>query len=196
MIKKINPSFALTVFFILLLASIRIPNAAHFTTLSNFSPIGAIALFGGTHFKNKWKAILFCVGILFVSDIFISTLIFKGKYGFIYQGWYWIYSIFILIIFIGSWIIKQVNFKNILWASFIAAITHWLLADLTVWLSGGLNIITQQPLSKDWAGLIQCYTQGFPYMKNFFLGTLVYSCLAFGVFKWTTIKYPSKFIYK
>lgn len=190
MIKKLNPSIALIGILILALAIIRIPNAANFTWLSNFSPVGAIALFGGTYFKNKWKAILFCLGVLFISDIFISVVIFKNQYGFIYHGWYWIYSIFILIVFIGHWIIKKVNIKNIFLASILAAITHWVLADFTVWLGGGLNIITQQPLTKDGAGLLQCLVQGFPYMKNFLLGTLVYSSIAFGLCELLYHKFP------
>lgn len=185
MIKKINPSFKLVLLIIIVLAIIRIPNAANFTWLSNFSPMGAIALFGGAYFKNRWKAIMLCLSVLFLSDLFISAVIFKNQYGLIYSGWYWIYSIFVLIIFIGNWIIKKVHVKNILLASTLSALCHWLIADFTVWLSGGLNIITQQPLTKDWQGLLQCYIQGFPFMRNFLFGTMIYSFIAFGIFEFS-----------
>jgi hypothetical protein len=48
-----------------------------------------------------------------------------------------------------------------------------------------------QPLSKDFAGLMQCYLQGFPFMKNFMAGTFLYSCMMFGIVEWMYAKKSS-----
>jgi hypothetical protein len=182
--QKINPRPAVLLLFMLAVAAIRIPNAAHFGIWSNFTPIGAMGLFGGAYFSNKWKAAIFPLLTLFISDLIVHIIVFKGSYGIIYDGWYKIYAIFLLIVFIGRWMIRRVSFKNVLFAGIAASLTHWLLADLSVWLSGGTDLRTMQPLSRGLDGLMQCYLQGLPYMRNFLLGTLAYSGLMFGAFEW------------
>ncbi|MDB5280647.1 MAG: hypothetical protein JWR61_5602 [Ferruginibacter sp.] len=189
--EKINPRFAVLAIFMLAVAAMRIPNAAQLTPWANFTPIGAMGLFGGTYFTKQWKAILFPLLTLFASDLMIQAFIFNGKYGIMYSGWYWIYGIFIFITFIGKWLIKKVTVKNVLLAAVTASLTHWLLADFTVWGGGGTDLRTMLPLSRDWAGLQQCYIQGFPFMRNFLAGTLVYSGIMFGAFEWMKVKNTS-----
>ena len=46
------------------------------------------------------------------------------------------------------------------------------------------------PLSRDWAGYVQCLTQGFPFMKKFLVGTLAYSGLMFGAFELLQVRFP------
>jgi len=189
--EKINPRFAVLALFMLVVAAMRIPNAAQLTPWSNFTPIGAMGLFGGTYFTKSWKAVLFPLLTLLVSDLIINTLLLQGKYGVMYRGWYWIYGIFILITYIGKWLIAKVTVKNVILAAGIASITHWLIADFTVWAAHGTDLRTMQPLSRDWAGLEQCYIQGFPFMRDFLLGTFVYSGIMFGAFEWIKANYPS-----
>jgi hypothetical protein len=188
--EKINPRFAVLALFMIVVAAMRIPNAAQLTPWSNFTPIGAMGLFGGAYFTKQWKAVLFPLLTLLVSDLIIQAFVFNGQYGIMYSGWYWIYGIFILITFIGKRLVKKVTVKNVIIAAITASLTHWLIADFTVWAGGGTDIRTMTPLSRDWAGLQQCYIQGFPFMKNFLIGTLVYSGILFGVFEWVKQKNP------
>lgn len=190
-IQKINPRFAVLAIFMIAVAAMRIPNSAQLTPWANFTPIGAMGLFGGTYFTQRWKAILFPLLTLFASDLIIQSFVFSGKYGIMYSGWYWIYGIFILITFIGKWIIKKVSVQNVLLAAIVASLSHWLLADFTVWIGGGTDLRTMTLLTKDWDGLQQCYIQGLPFMKNFLLGTLVYSGIMFGAFEWMKSRRPS-----
>lgn len=188
--QTLNPRFLTLLCFILALAIIRMLNVAQLSPVSNFTPIGAMGLFGGAYFSSRWKAFLFPILTLFISDLIINNVIYGGQYGFIYDGWYWVYGIFTLIVWVGKVLLQKINLKNIVLASLIAATTHWFLADFTVWLSGGIDLRTQLPLSRDWAGLQQCLVQGFPFMKNFLAGTLAYSALMFGGFEWLTIRFP------
>jgi hypothetical protein len=190
-IQKINPRFAVLALFMIVVATMRIPNAAQLTPWANFTPIGAMGLFGGTYFTSKWKTFAFPLLTLFISDLIINVVVFDGKYGVMYSGWYIIYGIFAVIALLGKYMIKKVTVKNVLFATLTAAISHWLIADFTVWISGGTDLRTMTPLTKDWAGLIQCYAQGFPFMKNFLAGTLVYSGVMFGAFEWIKVKNPS-----
>lgn len=186
----LQPSFAILLLFIGTVALLRVPNAAHYTWLANFTPIGAMALFGGAYFKSPVKALLFPLLTLFISDLIICNLVFDGKYGFIYSGWYVVYGIFLLIVLLGRWILQKVNLARILGSGIVAALLHWGIADGAVWLGGGTDLRTMTPLSKDLPGLIQCYTQGFPFMKNFLLGTIAYSVLLFGLFEWIKTSRP------
>jgi hypothetical protein len=190
-IQKINPRFAVLALFMIVVATMRIPNAAQLTPWANFTPIGAMGLFGGTYFTSKWKTFAFPLLTLFISDLIINVVVFDGKYGVMYSGWYIIYGIFAVIALLGKYMIKKVTVKNVLLASLTAAISHWLIADFTVWIGGGTDLRTMTPLTKDWAGLIQCYIQGFPFMKNFLAGTVVYSGVMFGAFEWMRAKNPS-----
>jgi hypothetical protein len=181
----LEPSFAILLLFIGTAALLRVPNAAHYTWLANFTPIGAMALFGGAYFKSPLKALLFPLLTLFISDLIICNLVFNGKYGFIYNGWYVVYAIFLLIVLVGRWLLQKVNLVRILGSGMIAAMLHWFIAD-----GGGTDLRTMTPLTKDLSGLIQCYTQGFPFMKNFLLGTIAYCILLFGLFEWIKVTRP------
>jgi hypothetical protein len=185
--KKINPRFAMLLIFIVVVGMLRIMNAAELTAWSNFTPIGAMALFGGAYFNRRWKSFAFPLLTLFLGDIFIHTVIYDGNY----EGRPLIYLAFSMIVFIGIVFIRKVKATNIAIASLLSTVSFWLIADFAVWLGGGTDIRTQLPLSRDLNGLLQCYWQGFPYMLNFLLGTLFYSAIMFGAFEWMQKKYPA-----
>ena len=188
--KRINPRIAVLLLLMIIVAAMRIPNAAQLTPWANFSPIGAMGLFGGAYFTSRWKAFAFPILTLLVTDLIINIFIFGGKYGAMYSEWYVIYGIFVLIVFFGKWMIEKVSVKNVVFACIVAALSHWLIADFTVWIGGGTDLRTMTPLTKNWAGLIQCYAQGFPFMKNFLMGNLVYSGILFGGFELAQQRYP------
>lgn len=188
--ERTTPGFLLLLALIFVAGAMRVPNAAQATPWANFSPVGAMALFGGAYLRPWWKAILFPLATLFIGDLAISLWIFEGKYGVLYGGWYWIYGIFIVVVLLGKWLLQNVTVRNVLTASVLGCITHWLLSDLIVWIGGGIDLRTMQPLSRDLDGLIQCYIQGFPFMRNFLLGTLVYSGILFGGFEWMKARLP------
>src|ERR1041385_5981600 len=103
--KKFNPRTAVLLLFISITATIRIIFNFNYdiSPLANFSPIGAMALFGGTYFNKNWKAFTFPLLMLFISDIILHQTVFK-KYGngFLYSGWYWVYGAFALMVLARS----------------------------------------------------------------------------------------------
>ena len=80
--------------------------------------------------------------------------------------------------------LKELSTRNIVMAGLCAALLHWILSDYTVWVGGGKDLRTMQPLAHNWQGLMQCYIQGFPFFKNFLFGTWIYSAIMFGAFEW------------
>ncbi|MBI4929320.1 MAG: hypothetical protein HY841_01040 [Bacteroidetes bacterium] len=187
---KINPRFIILLLLIVVAVAMRFITELKYSTLINFTPIGAVALFGGAYFSNRWKAILIPLLSLFISDLLINTLYYNGQFGIMYDGWYLVYGSFVLMVFSGAWIIKKVNIKNVLLASVVVSIAHWVITDFGVWLGTCTDITTGQLYTKDIQGLIKCYTLALPYMKSFFLGTICYSTIMFGAFELAQRKYP------
>ena len=184
-----SPRFAMLFLLMITVAMLRIPTA-YIPVLSNFTPVGAIALFGGHYFNNKLKAGLFPLIPLLMSDLIINNLIYDGKYGVMHGGWYWIYASFFCIAMIGKYALKKITVTNIILAAILSTIFYWLIVDGMVWIGGGNDIRTMLPLSRDVAGLVQSYWQGLPFMKNFLTGTLLYSAILFGIFEWMKHRIP------
>ncbi|RAJ10543.1 hypothetical protein LX64_00146 [Chitinophaga skermanii] len=186
--KKINPRFGVLLLFILAVGIIRVFNSGQLTPLSNFTPIGAMALFGGAYFTDKWKAYFFPLLTLFLSDVVINLAIYKMD-GVLYSGWYYNYLAFALMVLIGQAIHKVTIFKFILGAVG-AALIHWIVSDFGVWIGGGTNIITGQPFTKDLNGYLECLDLAIPFMQRMLMGNLVYGGLMFGSFELLKQKYP------
>ena len=88
--KKIDIRFGVLVAIILVAAFSRmIPHPF------NFSPLGAIGLFGAAHFSKKWQALIIPVAAAFLSDIFINNVIYAAYYPsftWFAEGFYWQYG--------------------------------------------------------------------------------------------------------
>ncbi|WP_338875995.1 DUF6580 family putative transport protein [Spirosoma sp. SC4-14] len=188
--QQLNPRFAVLLLFIALAAILRIANSGQWSPLFNFTPIGAMALFSGSYIKNRGKAFGLPLLTLFLSDLVINLVLYRGQFGIMYNGWYWIYGIFALLVWYGQVLLRQVTIRNIIVAALVASLSHWLLADTSVWLTGGTDLRTNLPLSRNFEGWLQCITQGIPYMRNFLAGTLAYGTLLFGGFEWLQTRYP------
>jgi len=140
--------------------------------LANFSPIGAVALFGGYYFSNKRFAFIATIASLILSDLFLNYFIYSGKLTLFYPGFFWNYLGLALIVIIGS-LIKKVSFESVFLSSSFAAFSHWLISDIGVWFSGALY-------PKTFEGLVTCFVAAIPFLQNMFLGNLFFCCLMFG----------------
>ena len=107
-----------------------------------------------------------------------------GKdYGF-YQGWYYTYIAFALMVLVGKLMIKRPNVQNVLGASLAAVLIHWLISDFGVWFG---STFYPQTLAGFWA----CLVAAIPFELNFLYGTLAYSAIMFGAFEGLKLKYPT-----
>lgn len=175
---------------ILLAAAFRLVQAStEFSILTNFTPVGAIALFGGAYFTDRWKAFIIPMATLWLSDVFINRMFYFDHWVFTYSGFYWVYGSFALMVFIGHFI-KKVSFVTVVLSGIGAALAHWIVSDLGVWL-GGTDFTTGLPFTKDFSGLVKCLTLALPFLKNMLLGNLVFCGVLFGGFEWMQSRYPS-----
>jgi len=190
-LNKINFRTLVLALMIVMVAVLRVLSGGKvISPLANFTPIGAMALFGGCYFSNRWKAYLVPLSMLLLSDVIMMQIFYKEhSNGFLYSGWGWIYASFALMVMIGHFI-KTVSVRNVLLAAFGAALVHWLVSDFGVWLGGGTDITTGLPYTRDAHGLMMCYWLAIPYMTNMLIGNVLYGALLFGGFELLQKRYP------
>lgn len=176
--QKINTRNAVLILMIVFAVAMRLVSYK-FQFLSNFTPVGAVALFGGAYFNDKWKAYLVPLLALFLSDIAINYL-YTGKLVLWYGSSIYMYLCFALMVFIGT-MIKRVNALNVFLASVASVLVHWLIMDLP-WLYGTLYPHTV-------GGYMQSLVAAIPFEKNMILGDAVYGAILFGGFELAKSKY-------
>jgi hypothetical protein len=178
-LQKVNTRNTVLVLMIVAAAAFRFVSYKYPYVLSNFTPVGAIALFGGAYFTDKWKAFLVPLVTLFVSDILLNYL-YTSKLEFFYNGAIWVYLCFAIIVFIGT-LIKKSNVVSVLSAGIVAVVIHWLIMDLP-WLYGNLYPHT-------FAGYGQSLIAAIPFEKNMLFGDLLFGLILFGGFELAKNKY-------
>lgn len=188
--SKINPRPVVLAGLILLAGMYRLFMAGGtLSPLANFTPLGAMALFGGCYYQDKWKAYLVPLVTLWLSDILLNRFIFFHEWVFFYDGFVWVYGSFALMALIGSYI-KKISIKNVVFASIAGALIHWIVSDFGLWLGGGTDITTGLRFTRDWPGYWRCLYVAIPFMRNLLIGTLVFGAMLFGSFELMQRRFP------
>ncbi len=180
--EKINLRFSVLAALIFLCAFSRI-----IPHMPNFSPLGAIGLFGAAHFSKKWQAFLIPIAATWLSDLFINNVIYGQYYPeftWFYQGFYWQYGSYILITLTGFAIFKnKVNIAKVLTGALASTAIFFLISNFGCWIGS-----TTYP--QNFGGLMTCYAAGIPFLKGTLLGNLFYSGVLFGAFALAQYKFP------
>ena len=182
---KFKPRTVALLVFISATAALRVilNFASDISPLANFSPLGAMALFGGAYFSEKWKAFAFPLLMLFISDFILHQTVFKAYgSGFLYSGWYWVYASFALMTIVGRWLLKNIMVNNFLFSALTCLLIHWIVTDLGVWIGSKIY-------SQNMYGFMTCLANAIPYEWRFLAGTLVYGSILFGLFEWMKRKH-------
>ena len=183
-IKSIQPRTTALIVILLAAAAFRLLQSSNiFSFMSNVTPVGAIALFGGCYFADRWKAFLVPLLALWLSDAFLNRIYYFDHWTFYYSGAYWIYGSFALMVVLGQ-LIKKVTVLNVLLGGVSAALLHWIVSDFGVWVGGTMY-------TKDLSGFLQCYMLALPFLKNMLIGNLVFCGILFGGFEWMQRRYPN-----
>jgi hypothetical protein len=167
---------------IVLAAAERLLNYKFPYMLSNFTPVGAIALFGGVYFTDKWKAFAVVLIALYASDVLIDHL-YTSKWVFWYGGAIWTYLVFAAMVLIGTFI-KNVSIASVGIASLVAVLFHWLVMDLP-WLYGARYPHTLAGYGQSLVAAI------IPFERNMVLGDIVFCGLLFGGFELAKRRYTA-----
>lgn len=129
----------------------------------NFTPIGAMALFSGATFRQRWLKFGFPLVALFAGDVFTG----------LYKLMIVVYASFLISVAIGMWIGEGRKLSRIAGGTMLGALQFFLITNFAVWAS-----FTTYP--KSVAGLAACYAAGLPLFWNTLAGDAVYVVLLFG----------------
>lgn len=145
----------------------------------NFTPIGAMALFGAAYFSRQALTLAVPFIALFLSDLVLNNVIYRQFYPeFTLITSWWIYAAFGMVMLSGWFILSQkISPGRVVIASLGASGIFFLVTNFSVWLEG-----TMYP--KTTAGLMTCYAAGLPFLKNTVLGDLFFSAVMFGSYRW------------
>lgn len=131
----------------------------------NFTPIGAMALFGGAYFGRRALAFAAPLGALLLSDTVLGF----------HSGMPYVYGSVALIVLIGWAMAKRITLLSVAAASVAASVLFFLITNFGTWATGELYPPTL-------SGLAACYVAAIPFFQNTLAGDLFFSALLFGGF--------------
>jgi hypothetical protein len=158
--KVFTPRFSVIITAILLGALMRL--VPHWP---NFTPVAAIALFGGAYISRKYLAFIIPIAAMLISDLFL------GFHPYLLP----VYGCFAVSVLLGIIIRKNTGFFTVVGASLLSSVIFYLVTNFAMWV-GNPNF------TQDFQGLLQCYTVAIPFFNNGVLGDLFYNGILFGGF--------------
>ena len=178
--RNISLRFGLIVLMIVLAAASRfMPHPP------NFTPIGAMGLFGAAYFTKKYWAFLIPLLALWFSDLILNNVVYAQYYdSFQWMGNVWVYLAFALVVVLGFGLLKKVSPKNLLGASLAASVIFFLITNFASWL------MPISPYPATFSGLMACYTAGIPFFWNTLAGDLFFTAVLFGSFELVQYRFP------
>jgi hypothetical protein len=141
----------------------------------NFTPVAAMALFGGTYIANKRLAFIIPISVMFLSDLMLEIV--KGA-GF-YPDMIFVYGSVALITTLGFFLRGREQRQTIMVASLTGSILFFFITNFGVWTTGLYEYTAQ--------GLANCYIAAIPFFKGTIMGDLFYNLVFFGgyaFYKW------------
>jgi len=133
----------------------------------NFTPVAAMALFGGWYFNKKYLVAVPLIAML-LSDAFIGFYDWRLT-AVVYAG-------IALTFFIGWLLKKNANWRKVIVGSLAGSVIFFIITNFAVW-------ALYQWYPHTWAGLLNCYVQALPFFKNSLAGDLFYSVVLFGAYE-------------
>ena len=151
----------------------------------NFTPIAAMALFGGAYLGRKYLAFAVPIAAMLISDLLIGF----------HNSMLAVYIAFAITVSIGLMISRKITSMNVLGASLASSVIFFLITNFAAWLSMH-HLYTQ-----DFTGLMQCYaaaliffndgSYGVSFFANELMGGLFYNTLFFGAFYMVRRRFPA-----
>ncbi len=130
----------------------------------NFTPVGALALFGGASFRSKRMALALPLVSLIAGDIFIGF----------HRLMPYVYASFLASVAIGFWLRRNRSVVRIGAGVLAGAIQFFLVTNFALW-AASIGAYPKTP-----AGLLACYLAGIPDFWNTLAGDAFYAAVLFG----------------
>ncbi len=157
----------------------------------NFTPVGAVALFGGAQFRKRWAAFLVPLAALLLSDAALQVVPHLGlAHGWLahgtgfYPGMGVVYATVALIAAIGLLLRRRQSAPWLAGGVLAGSVVFFLVTNFAWW--AGYDLYPHTP-----EGLLASYTAALPFFHWTLLGDACYVTLLFGGFALAQEHYPS-----
>jgi hypothetical protein len=157
----------------------------------NFTPIGAMALFGAAHFRNSWIGVLIPLVAMLLSDLGLEI---AGHLGWLggwmaagsgfHLGMVYVYASIFLIGFLGLLLRRHRTVASVGATVLGSAVLFFTVTNFGVWLEGLIYPSTAE-------GLLACYVAAIPFFHCTLLGDAFYTTVLFGAFALAEKRYPA-----
>ncbi|QJX00787.1 DUF6580 family putative transport protein [Frigoriglobus tundricola] len=127
----------------------------------NFTPVGAMALFGGACLADRRLALLFPLAVLFLSDLVLGLHVLIPV----------VYGSFALNALMGRWLRSRRTIVNTAAVTLVGAVQFFVVTNFAFWW-------LFYPHTAE--GLAECYLAAVPYFRNTLLGDAVFATVLFG----------------
>lgn len=133
----------------------------------NFAPISAMAIFAGVYLGWRY-AIIMPLLTMAIGDIFIGFYELPMMLV--------VYASFAFAGCLGLAIKKYKSVETVIGASLASSIVFFLSTNWAVWQFSPWY-------TRDWSGLVQCFTNALPFFRNTLVGDLFWVSLLFGIYE-------------
>ena len=142
----------------------------------NFTPVLALALFGGTYLKGR-QGIWVPLALMAISDIFL------GFHDTMVYTW----GSILLISLIGIWLKRNKNWVNVASASLFSSILFFVVTNFGAYLSLYPHTL---------AGLQECYIAAIPFYRSTMVSTVAYSLVLFSAWEFLLARRQNSLLLK
>lgn len=145
----------------------------------NFTPIGAMALFGGAAIMSRFSAFAVPFAAMILSDLVIGF----------HPAMPVVYACFAFYVVLGFWLRSRKSPLNIAGTALFGAVVFFVVTNLADWW-----MFSQAPYNtytRDFAGLMNCFVMAIPFFGNTLAGDAVYCTILFGALALAESKFPS-----
>jgi hypothetical protein len=146
---------ALAVFIVLAALARLIPHPP------NFTPVGAMALFGGACLADRRLALLLPLTTLFLSDLFLGLHVLIPV----------VYGSFAVNVLLGRWLRSRRTFASTAAVTLAGSVQFFVVTNFACWLLWYPHTVE---------GLVTCYVAAIPFFQNTLLGDAVFATALFG----------------
>ena len=140
----------------------------------NFTPVAAIALFGGAMLSNRALGFIAPLAIMLISDLFIGF----------HSSMFAVYAALIGVVAIGQVVRKNPTMLRALGGALAGSVLFFLVTNAASWL-----VLPQY--TKDLSGLFNSYVAGIPFFRGTLMGDLLFTSIFFGSYKLAEYRFPS-----
>jgi hypothetical protein len=140
----------------------------------NFTPVAALALFGGTYINRKHLAILVPLIAMILSDIVL------GFHNYMFA----VYASLLVTVGIGFIVRRKPGILSVAAGSLVSSVVFFLITNFAVWMM-------TPAYSSSFSGLLTCYVAGIPFFNNGIMGDLFFNTILFGSFYAVTSRFPA-----